>query len=96
MSYATAHNLLTRLQADKAQATMRALCGCVMPHAAHPVPEAARELELLDWSVCPFWLLDHVPHRRIVATLRKLAAIGIQPRGELAAWAVIALTTGDA
>ena len=25
-----------------------------------------------------------------------LAAIGIQPRGELAAWAVIALTTGDA
>lgn len=96
MSYATAHHLLSRLQADKAQSTLRALCGCTMPHTAHSVPDAAREVELLDWSICPFWLADNLPHRRIVATLRKLAGIGIQPRGELSAWAVIALTTGDA
>lgn len=95
MSYAAAHPILTRLLADKGQRAMRAMCGCAIPHVAHAVPEQARELELLDWSVCPFWLLEHTPHLRMVDGVRRMLKVGIQPQGRLRAWAALALM-GDA
>ena len=66
------------------------MCGCPRDHGPHPVPEQAREIADLDWSVCPFWLLD-LPHLDVVETMARLAKQGIPPRQELAAWVVYGL-----
>jgi hypothetical protein len=54
------------------------------------VSPAAADVADLQWSVCPWWLLD-LPHFRVIDTMGRLAKQGIQPRGELAAWVVYGL-----
>jgi hypothetical protein len=93
MTFAAAFPILQKLTADKGQRTLRLMCGCDSPHVPHEPSPQAREIELLDWSICPWVLLDG-QHWRAIDALRRLAKLGIQPRGELAPWAVVALTGG--
>ena len=90
MTFASAVPHLLRLKRHKTPDMLRRLCGCPRDHVAHPVSPAAADVTDLQWSVCPWWLLD-LPHFRVIDTMGRLAKQGIQPRGELAAWVVYGL-----
>lgn len=90
MTFASAVPHLLRLKRHKTPDMLRRLCGCPRDHVAHPVSPAAADVADLQWSVCPWWLLD-LPHFRVIDTMGRLAKQGIQPRGELAAWVVYGL-----
>ena len=93
MTFASAVPHLLRLKRHKTPDMLRRLCGCPRDHTAHPVSPAAADVTDLQWSVCPWWLLD-LPHFRVVDRMRALAGQGIPPKRELAAWVVYGLTAG--
>jgi hypothetical protein len=70
------------------------LLGCATSPRLHPVPEQAREVHALDWSVCPLDLLacDHLQGVERLDQLAKVAPLAGWP-DRYAAWAVSGLMT---
>jgi hypothetical protein len=84
---------LLRLQSNAAM--LRPLFGCAGQPRLHSVPaDRVSQTPSLQWSVCPFDLLDS-PHLQAVRNLDRLsriAPLSPWPRG-FAAWAVAGLLT---
>lgn len=89
-TFVSAFPTLLRLARDPGKS--RGVLGCHGAPHLHEVPEQARELADLDWSVCPFDLLE-CPFYAGVAMLDRLAKVaplaGWPDR--YAAWAVSGL-----
>jgi hypothetical protein len=86
--------LPTLIRLSKNPGKVRGILGCGRHGGAlHAVPDPAREVADLDWSVCPLELLAHLPHLNAIRQLDKMA--GVAPLAgwpdRYAAWAVVGL-----
>lgn len=72
MTVAAALPTLLRLRRRAQMAAM--LLGCRGDGTPHEVPQSARDVADLDWSVCPLCLL-RAPHLGLIAALDRMAKV---------------------
>ena len=88
MTIATALPVLLKLS-KPSKVNPRALLGCAYLPRFHEVPDTARGVPTLDWSICPLDLFDHplLSSVFVIDELARVAPLGGWP-DRFVAWAV--------